>query len=102
MFKAGISVECKVGNGTFMSEYNVKIEYGVEILWEGTIGREMVFGLYGTPSTDKFINGRLYAYLINYSETKALIELPVEDPLAVRRICVPIGCVRKEKVPALS
>ena len=100
MLETGISVECRVGKGTFMSEYYVKIECGNRILWEGTIDREMVFDLEEVPSGDRFVDGRLYAYLISYNAVEALIELPVENPLVGRRVSVPIQCVRKEKIPA--
>ena len=100
MFETGISVECKVGKGTFMSEYYVKIECKGDVLWQGVVDKDMVFGFNGTPPADKFIDGRLYAYLISFDETEALIELPVGNSVAGRRITVPRQCVRRERIPA--
>ncbi|RKX91270.1 MAG: hypothetical protein DRP84_11880 [Spirochaetes bacterium] len=98
----GISVMCEVGKGTFMSEYFVRIKTYDGTVWEGAVDKEMVFDLEGIPTEEKYVKGRMYAYLISLDEEKsiALIELPIEDSTSGRRILVPLSSVRKERVPA--
>lgn len=96
---AGISVFCGVASGTFMSEYIVKIEDKGETLWQGAVDKEMVFDLRKAPQEGKFVEGRVYGYLISFDQNSAIVELPVEN-VGGRRVCVPLGMVRKEKVPA--
>lgn len=100
MFETGISVACGVTIGTFMSEYLVKIQPTDELLWQGAVDKEMVLDLKGTPAEGRYVDGRLYAYLISFDEKRAIIELPVESSLGGRRIDVPVSMLRKEKVPA--
>ena len=89
-----------MGKKKIITEYYVKIECGEDRLWQGAVDKEMVFGFKGTPSEGEFLDGRLYAYLIDFNETEALIELPVENTTTGRRITVPRQCVRRERIPA--
>lgn len=100
MFETGISVACQVTAGTFMSEFFVKIQYEEEVLWQGSVDKEMVISLKDNPVQDKFIAGRVYAYLISYDNLNAIIELPVESSLSGRRLSVPLKLLRRERVPA--
>lgn len=95
----GISVMCEVTQGTFASEYFVKIKTFENYLWQGAVDKEMIIDLGAAPDKNKFVNGRIYAYLISYDQSKALIELPTEDSTG-RRIYVPIDSVRTERIPA--
>lgn len=100
MFETGISVACQVTTGTFMSEFFVKVQHEGEILWQGAVDKEIVIGLKDTPAQDKFVDGRIYAYLISSDGPNAIIELPVESSLSGRRFSVPLKLLRREKVPA--
>jgi len=101
MFETGISVVCKVSQGTFKSEYLIKLENnGDTILWEGLVDREMVINVKVEPLPGEFVEGRIYAYLIEFNDETALIELPVENLGEGRRVYVPRYMVRRERVPA--
>ena len=96
----GISVACDVSKGTFMSEYFIKIKPLDKNTWEGAVDKEMVIDLQSDPKEESYVKGRVYAYLISYDSETAVIEMPVEDSTAGRRILVSVQDVRKEKVPA--
>ncbi len=98
--ETGISVACEVTTGTFISEYFVKIRMFNEEDWTGAVDREIVFDLETEPTEEKYINGRMYAYLISFNENSAAIELPIEDSTIGRRIIVSRKLVRKERIPA--
>ena len=95
----GVSVTCEVAIGTFMSEYFIRIRTIDNVLWEGAVDKEMVLELEASPTKETYVKGRIYAYLISFDARSALIELPIEDSTAGRRISIPIGSVRKEKIP---
>jgi hypothetical protein len=97
MLDRGISVPCGVIQGIFTSEYIVRIPNSEKPLWEGIIDKEMVTNLKGTSTEEKYIDGRIYAYLISYEDENAIIELPVEGN---RRIRVPSHFIEKTRVPA--
>ena len=98
--ETGISVACAVTSGIFMSEYIVKIEDKKALLWQGAVDKDMVLlESKNEPQKEKFIGGRIYAYLISFDANQALVELPVEN-VAGRRVSVPLSMVRKERVPA--
>ena len=98
--ETGISVLCRATKGTFMSEYFVKIKKIDNTWWEGAVDKEMVFDLDEEPSDGDCARGRIYAYLISYNNGQALIELPIENSTAGRRINVSSSILRKEEVPA--
>ena len=98
--ETGISVSCRVAEGTFASEYFVKIEKIDGTWWEGAVDREMVFDLKEELNEKTCIDGRMYAYLISYNNGQALIELPIENSTAGRRINVSTSILRKEEIPA--
>lgn len=100
--QTGVSITCEVGEGTFMSEYFIRIRMLDGNTWEGAVDKEMVFDLQGEPAGEQYLIGRIYAYLISFDTERksALIELPIEDSTAGRRILVPIHLVRKERLPA--
>ena len=95
----GISVKCEVARGTFASEYFVRIK-AVHHQWQAAVDKEMVFDLTREPRENEYVNGRMYAYLINFNSESALIELPIEDSTTGRRIFVSTSSIRKEQVPA--
>ena len=96
----GISVKCEVARGTFASEYFVRIAMVNHRLWGGAVDRELVFDLDRDPRENEYVNGKMYAYLINFDSESALIELPIEDSTMGRRIFVPASSIRKEQIPA--
>lgn len=96
----GISTQCEVAKGVFASEYLIRIRMANGDYWEGVADKEMVFDLEREPIDDQYVRGRMYAYLITYDNFRALVELPIEDSTAGRRIFVPMPSVRKEQVPA--
>lgn len=96
MSETGISVFCGVTTGTFMSEYFVKIPNSNQPIWEGAVDKEMVIDLKDMPVGEKYIDGRIYGYLVSVEGDSAIVELPVEGN---RRIRVPLNFVRKERVP---
>ncbi|MBW2044310.1 MAG: hypothetical protein JRI96_05415 [Deltaproteobacteria bacterium] len=96
----GISVGCEIAKGTFTSEFFVKISTQDGSIWEGAVDKEMVFDYEKEPTGEDYVAGRMYAYLINCDEEKALIELPVEDSTAGRRIIVPLGSIKEAQIPA--
>ena len=98
----GISVECRAAKGIFASEYFAKIRMVDGHMWEGTADKEIVFNLEREPQEKDYVEGRMYAYLISFDKEAgiALIELPIEDSSAGRRIVVPFDSVRTKKIPA--
>ena len=95
----GISVKCEVVQGTFASEYFARIRAFDDSFWQGAVDKEMFIDIGADSGKGKYVNGRIYAYLISFDQSRALIELPTEDSSG-RRIYVPISSVRKEKIPA--
>jgi len=98
--ETGISVVCEASLGTFMSEYFIKIKTFDGIIWSGAVDREMVFGLEEDPAREHYVKARIYAYLISFDEKSAIIELPIEESTAGRKIIVSLSIVRRERVPA--
>ena len=96
MSETGISISCGVTTGTFMSEYFVRIPNSNQPIWEGTVDKEMVIDLKDTPVGEKYIDSRVYGYLVSVEDESVIVELPVEGN---RRIRVPLNFVRKERVP---
>lgn len=94
----GISTICAVSQGTFASEYFVKINK-INGVWEGAVDKEMVL-LDKEPTGNVTVDGRIYSYLISYDNSKALIELPVDDSAPERRIFVSLDAIQKERIPA--
>jgi len=99
MLTLGISVACEVLPGTFMSEYMVRIEDSAGMLWHGSVDKEMICELAEEPKAERFVPGRMYAYLISVKGKSALIELPVENSNG-RRLEVPVQLLQKERIPA--
>ena len=98
----GFTVACLVTQGTFNSEYEVKVALGAKLLWTGTVDKELVFGVDESRVKDGYVPGRIVAYLAEYNkgDQTALVEFPVEGWSQGKRSYVPVDLIRKEKILA--
>ena len=98
----GFTVSCLVIQGTFNSEYEVKIAPQGNLLWKGTVDKELVFGVDESRVQNDYVPGRLIAYIVEYNKgaSNALVEFPVEGWSQGKRSYVPVDLIRKEKIPA--